>query len=460
MNNTGLAARLAARNNNVSNNFAQAQQSIQNGGGYNTVNIPNMVKAPISQNDYQEITQAQVNAQTKQVLNMGNLQKPNLPQNCINIEVAKLVVDKMWAIICLNNLQGFYTQETLQYYVDRACSHDWAVIKRDWGFYTFDETTEIAAVLGIYDLYFFLDDSGSMANTEINDDSMSRMKIMEEVTRTFCFYAVLMEQQGVKIRFMNKGKPPGEPEYYNNCDQIRQLFRKINASGGTPLGTELRKQYLENDIAKYIQSNSLARPVLIITLTDGHPSDGHGLEEALVYMEQLDTQSKYGSKAVEFSFVQIGTDEYAQVEWKQLWADKVIRDEVNIVHEFSEEKRLYQQAFPNDKPLTEALWITEALVGAIDPTFEGAKMKLLEEWEFGGSSNTQYQYQPQYQQTSSNVQYQPQYQQTSSNAQYQQTYPAPNSQYQQTYPAPNSQYQQTSSNNQTQQSKPPAYSYN
>src|SRR5271163_1201619 len=102
MNNTGLAARLAARNNNVSNNFAQAQQSIQNGGGYNTVNIPNMVKAPISQNDYQEITQAQVNAQTKQVLNMGNLQKPNLPQNCINIEVAKLVVDKMWAIICLN----------------------------------------------------------------------------------------------------------------------------------------------------------------------------------------------------------------------------------------------------------------------------------------------------------------------------------------------------------------------
>jgi hypothetical protein len=89
----------------------------------------------MSLQEYEEITRITRITQQKYINQNreGGLVKPNVPDG-INYEINKLVVEKLWRIICIKELHAFYTQEKLQTLVNRVCKHNYQILMKSWVF--------------------------------------------------------------------------------------------------------------------------------------------------------------------------------------------------------------------------------------------------------------------------------------------------------------------------------------
>jgi hypothetical protein len=362
----GLGKKLGHLNTTANTQVAGAHMPIAD-GGFNSQNIPNLQATPITQNDVSQMHQLAQEARSDYVQlqnNQFNLQKPIVPvgPEYPNLDVSMLVVEKMWRIVCLKKLHGFYTQQSLQNLVNRACRHDYKTLMMQWGLPTLDMAVDLA-VLGLYDIIIFGDDSGSMATEEPKEDNLSRWEILKQVVKTIGFWSSLMDADGVVVRFINSAV---EGNGISNSAEIDGIFRTVRPSGGTPLGEQLDQKIMKKIVVPVIQSQEIQRPVLILNITDGVPSNSNAVKQTILNCRNFCASTKYGENAVAFSFAQIGSDRTATEYLGQLDTDPQVGHLIDCTSEFSIEKQECGAGF------TEAVWIVKLMIGAVDPAYDSA----------------------------------------------------------------------------------------
>ena len=378
--NMGLGSKLGQLNNKTTQDLNSAKTPVAN-GGYNTKNVPALQQAtPLSNADVQDVRQVSLEARNDylqkdqkdmmsgRTVNRNGLQKPFVPTGAEypDPEINAMVVEKMWRIVCLKELFSFYTQERLQALVNRACRHDYKILKNKYNIPTLDMTADWA-VLGLYDIVLFVDDSGSMSTVEKVEGNLSRFAILREVIKTISFIGSLMDSDGICLRFFNSTV---QGNGLSSAQQVDDLLKDVRPSGMTPMGEELLNKIfygiVENPQQKLLSSGGLERPVLTITITDGVPNNENMVVSAITTCINECKKSKYGANAMAFSFAQIGTDSQATGYLGRLDTDPYIGQYIDCTSEFNIEKNECGAGF------NESTWIVKLMIGAVDPAYDSA----------------------------------------------------------------------------------------
>jgi uncharacterized protein YegL len=160
-------------------------------------------------------------------------------------------------------------------------------------------------MLGLYDIVLFCDDSGSMSLTELSEDNLTRLQVLQQIMVTLSFWASLMDADGVCVRFFNSSK---EGNGISNAEDVNNLFNFVKPHGGTPMGEAMKEKIIDEMIRSLLMSGNLDRPILIITVTDGCPNNPTAVIDTIMETKNMALQSKYGENAVAFSFAQVGND--------------------------------------------------------------------------------------------------------------------------------------------------------
>lgn len=366
----GLGKKLGQQNQQTDTLLSQAKGNVTE-GGYNPQNLGIAPPPRMSSAEVQEIrnTQASATNDVKGVTVLGHLKKPAVPVNSDpdRQTINNLVVDKMWRIVCLRKLQNFYTQESLGKLVERACKHDYRLLMKQWEIATIDMTVDLA-VLGLYDIVLFGDDSGSMKTEEPKEDNLTRWQLLKEVTKTLAFWATLMDADGVVVRFLNSSH---EGNGISASSEVEGIFRKVQPSGSTPLGSQLRNKILNQFVYGLMDKRDLQRPVLVITMTDGEPDSKPDVVNAITECLRKARASHYGEHAVAFSFAQIGCAPQAADWLGEIDKDQTIGHLIDCTSEYHAEKDECERAYPGTK-FTESTWLVKSMIGAVDPEYDQA----------------------------------------------------------------------------------------
>lgn len=338
--------------------------------GYNLLNIPCLPSAPpMSESDLKGL-----NLSTQQIngsyigneQNISNLVKPNIPigEQYPDENVSRLVVEKIWRIVCLNKLYAFFTQQRLQELTNRACKHDYKILMNQWNINSIETVTDLS-VLGLYNIIILGDDSSSMTYNESSEDNLTRWALLRIIVRTISFWGTLMDEDGIDVQFLNSTKCG---ECIKDHKNVEKLFNKVSPDGSTPIGETINK-IIQKNIAPLMKKNKLNRPIIIIIVTDGSPDSKDAVLQSIINCKQLCSQTKYGEHAVVFSFSQVGNDQSA-TEWLDSLDSHSTSDpntSIGNIVDCTSSFNIEQQQCAN---LTPAEWSIKIMIGPIDPAYD------------------------------------------------------------------------------------------
>ncbi|KAF1996349.1 hypothetical protein P154DRAFT_443631 [Amniculicola lignicola CBS 123094] len=162
------------------------------------------------------------------------------------------------------------------------------------------------AFLKSFDTIFLIDDSGSMAGRSWRETG----RALEAIT-PIC---TTRDADGIDIYFLNH---PDSSVYKNvtSAGTVVEIFQTVRPGGGTPTGQRLN-QILRPYLARYQQAPETTKPINIIIITDGEPSDD--VESPIIMAaKKLD---KFDAPAwqVGIQFFQVGKEPGAREHLKQL----------------------------------------------------------------------------------------------------------------------------------------------
>lgn len=83
-------------------------------------------------------------------------------------------------------------------------------------------------------------------------------------------FATLFDADGILIRFMNS---PQEGNGIKSTAEAEALVQAVRFGGLTPLADSIQAKVLEPVVFAAARSGQLQKPVLIISITDGEPTD-------------------------------------------------------------------------------------------------------------------------------------------------------------------------------------------
>lgn len=344
--------------------------------------------------DIRKNIKATINKKYKKVI--GSLEKPDTPFSADNTRysINSMIVDKIWAQIARNKLDGFYTQKSLQSLVERACMHDYRLFQLDFGIQNIDIATDIS-LLSMYDIILIGDDSGSMSTTDKGSDC-SRWDLLKILVKTISFWGTLMDDDGIDVRMFNFNIG-SDGNNIRTKEDVEHLFSLCKPSGVTPMGASIKKTMLEKKIAKKIKKDKLKKPVLFLIITDGVPSSKEEVVEAITSARKLCKDSKYGRRAIAFGFCQIGKDKEASKWLNKLDSDSSIGNSVDCTSDYSVEEKEFRKS---GNKLTPGSYIAKLLIGPINSVYdkadEGANMEQIEKTEEYYSQNYSPFYAPSY----------------------------------------------------------------
>lgn len=176
------------------------------------------------------------------------------------------------------------------------------------------------------------DDSGSMKFYEDGSRIDDLRLILSRVVNA----AMLFDEDGISIRFINWSPPIRQPHHppgmftaesldgVKTEQELERIMKEVQFSGTTEIGTELRKKVLDPLIRAKVRGPGLAKPILVITITDGKPEGEPRqtvFESILSISTELAAQPRYGKGAVSFQFAQVGNDEQARAFLSELDQD-------------------------------------------------------------------------------------------------------------------------------------------
>ena len=155
------------------------------------------------------------------------------------------------------------------------------------------------------------DDSGSM----VFEEDGKRVDDLKAVLSRLLFAVMLFDDDGISVRCMNT-TPNVRLDNIKSEQEVEMLVSSIPFKGLTPLGTELGRKVLEPLVISKAGAKTLAKPVMVITITDGQPSgeatgNDRTLHETVRSASAKLAGTQYGPGAVAFQFAQVGNDSTA-----------------------------------------------------------------------------------------------------------------------------------------------------
>jgi hypothetical protein len=177
------------------------------------------------------------------------------------------------------------------------------------------------AFLTQFDTVFLIDDSGSMAGRSWRETQ----KALEAITPICTSH----DADGIDIYFLNE---QDNPWYHNvrTSSTVAEIFSAVRPRGSTPLGQRLNK-ILKPYLARCEANLELTKPMNIIVITDGEPSDDPEgvIVQAAKKLDALDAPVWQ----VGIQFFQVGKEagakEYLQSLDDELGGGQNIRDMVD-----------------------------------------------------------------------------------------------------------------------------------
>lgn len=150
--------------------------------------------------------------------------------------------------------------------------------------------------------------------------------------------------------------------------EAQQLVARTQFYGMTPLASSMHDKVLQPIVYHLANSRQLAKPVLIITITDGEPTDNpRDLITRTIRECTARLAPTYGPKAVAFAFAQVGKDARAQAFLARLDNDPDVGGSIDCTSYFEMEAEEYRR---KGVQLTPEAWLVKMMVGAIDPTYD------------------------------------------------------------------------------------------
>ncbi|KAI8932711.1 hypothetical protein NX059_010203 [Plenodomus lindquistii] len=162
------------------------------------------------------------------------------------------------------------------------------------------------AFLKSFDTVFLIDDSGSMAGRSWKETGAAL-----EVITPIC---TARDADGIDIYFLNH---PDSSIYSNvtSPSTIIEIFQTVRPGGATPTGQRLNK-ILKPYLQRYERDPENAKPINVIVITDGEPSDDveSPIIQAAKKLDKLDAPAWQ----VGIQFFQVGKEPGAREHLKQL----------------------------------------------------------------------------------------------------------------------------------------------
>jgi von Willebrand factor type A domain len=177
-----------------------------------------------------------------------------------------------------------------------------------------------------FDTVFLIDDSGSMVGKSWRQTKLALAAITPICTS--------YDSDGIDIYFLNK---KDTPIFRNvkNITTVNQIFTNVRPSGSTPTGNRLRhilKPYLD----RYSANPESTKPLNIIVITDGEPSDD--VESTIIWAADRLDKKDAPAWQVGIQFFQVGNEPGAREHLEQLddylgeiSGNKELRDIVDTV---------------------------------------------------------------------------------------------------------------------------------
>lgn len=162
------------------------------------------------------------------------------------------------------------------------------------------------AFLKSFDTIFLIDDSGSMAGRSWRETG----KALETIT-PIC---TERDADGIDIYFLNT---KDSPIYQNvtSAGTVIEIFQTVRPGGATPTGQRLQK-ILKPYLQRYERSPEATKPINIIVVTDGEPSDD--VEAPIIACAKKLDKLDAPAWQVGIQFFQVGKEPGAREALKQL----------------------------------------------------------------------------------------------------------------------------------------------
>jgi hypothetical protein len=156
------------------------------------------------------------------------------------------------------------------------------------------------------------------------EENGERIKDLKLILSRVGFVTSLFDNTGIDIRFMNSNVQGNNVRTEQDAEN---LVRSVTFSGLTPMGTNLQHKVLEPLVINPARAQTLSKPVLVITITDGQPA-GEPLNAVFdairaAYAE-VSRNPRYGPGAVSFQFAQVGNDLKAREFLSRLDSDPTV----------------------------------------------------------------------------------------------------------------------------------------
>jgi len=167
-------------------------------------------------------------------------------------------------------------------------------------------TDDKYAFLRQFDTVFLIDDSGSMIGRSWRETKEALSAITPICTK--------YDSDGIDIHFLNEKDSP----FYRNVQHpstIHEIFSTVRPRGGTPTGTRLR-QILRPYLDRYYANPDGTKPLNIIVITDGEPSDD--VESTIIWAAKKLDKKDAPAWQIGIQFFQVGNEPGAREHLKQL----------------------------------------------------------------------------------------------------------------------------------------------
>lgn len=162
------------------------------------------------------------------------------------------------------------------------------------------------AFLSSFDTVFLIDDSGSMAGRSWRET--------RQALQTITPICTAHDEDGIDIYFLNAADQP----FYHNVTHpstVVEIFSSVRPQGATPTGQRLNL-ILKNYLRKYTAAPDATKPLNIIVITDGEPSDD--VESPIIAAAKKLDKLDAAAWQVGIQFFQVGREPGAREHLKQL----------------------------------------------------------------------------------------------------------------------------------------------
>ncbi|KAL2918934.1 hypothetical protein HK105_201768 [Polyrhizophydium stewartii] len=270
------------------------------------------------------------------------------------------VAEKLNQIIHDNRLQAWYGSAAMQGLYDRLAGVDFAALGRHWRIspsIVFDLCS-----LALFDVVFFIDDSGSM----VFEEDGSRIDDLKFILAKAAEVMTLFDDDGVQVRFMNSNVIG---EGIRTTDHVNELVERVRFSGMTPLGTQFKSKVIDPIVLGPAMTGRLHKPVLAIIITDGEPTrePTDTLRTVILDAKKALSRTGYGPGALSIQIGQVGTDMKAQQFLSALDNDPEVGNMIDCTSNYEMESEEFNG---KGAELSPELWLLKLCVGAIDRSYD------------------------------------------------------------------------------------------